>query len=271
MAFINSVFGSTNTVQVEWDEDMTLDGELYNPANYTITGRTVLAVNPDSVRSVHLEIYPEIAEADFFWLQVSPAITDIFGASTPDGSRFVQFGGSATLPEVSAAVMPETGRVRVTFSEPLMRTAELEDPTQWSVEPVTPGAALVTVQEVRINNAPNPAFVDLLVTDVTHGATYAVGVSTLKDAVGNVGNGGASFTGVASRPTVKQVKALTARTVEVEFSEPMKDNADLRNPAKYTWSGGLVTLAVLSVDAEKVTLSTSEQAADTVYTLTVTA
>jgi hypothetical protein len=79
----------------------------------------------------------------------------------------------------------------------------------------------------------------------------------------------ASFTGDGDTPTVKLLIPQGANRVDVVFNEPMEDNTDIRNPAKYSFDNGLTVVSVLEFDNDTVKLATSDQTPGTLYTLTI--
>ncbi len=82
---------------------------------------------------------------------------------------------------------------------------------------------------------------------------------------GDTGGGG----GDTTPPQVSASSATNETTVRVTFNEPMSDNANLVNPAFYTFSGGLTASAVTRVNATQVNVTVNEMNNGTSYTVTV--
>jgi len=179
------------------------------------------------------------------------------------------------LVKVSSVTVPAAGRVRVTFDRPMANNAALRLASSYSFTTVTPGAAALTFLSAEKGPGSQPTYVDLLTSEHTTGASYSVEAlspgatdpeGTPTDPSANSGG----FTGVGVAPTLSSVQSISENRVDVIFNEPMTDNADIRNPAKYNFDGGLSVLSVLEVDSDTVKLVTSDQTPGTLYTLTVT-
>src|SRR5690606_1945078 len=101
---------------------------------------------------------------------------------------------------------------------------------------LTPGAATPYVQSVEVpEGITYPTYIDLLVSEMTIGASYEVVVSTAGptdralntvDPAGNT----AAFSGVGANPLVSRVEAVGRNRADVIFNEPMRSNADIRDP-----------------------------------------
>jgi hypothetical protein len=168
------------------------------------------------------------------------------------------------------ALDPET--IRIDFDQPVDINDALLDPDSYEIVALSVGAAELIVQSVETPvGFIFPTFVELHVTEMTDGAIYTaklVGPITGPDgstAIGNV----ESFAGEGAIPVVESVAAKDANTVEVIFSEPMLDNAAIRDPNNYSFDNGLSVASVESLATQKVVLKTTDQTPGILYTLTV--
>jgi hypothetical protein len=203
------------------------------------------------------------------------AILDVAGNALDAGApaNTKTFAGNGTLPGVASATVIGGTIIRIVFDEPMRKDAQLGLPANYLFTPVTAGAAQLYFDSVRVPDVDAPIYVEIEVSEMTDAATYDVTVNGPTDAAFNpIGaSDTASFTGEGENPSVESVVAVSQNRVDVVFSEPMRDDPDINNPAKYGWSGGLTTLGVLEVtSAGVVKLSTSDQAPGALYTLTVT-
>lgn len=149
--------------------------------------------------------------------------------------------------------------------------AALESPVNYGFEPAA-GGTPVYVVSAKPQNDTAPLFVDLVVTEMTHGIAYTVRATGIRDlATGElIGSpNSASITGIGGAPGIKLLRAISKNRVDVLFDEEMLDEADLRDPTRFVWDNGLETLAVLSIKGNVVSLATTDQQPETLYTLVV--
>jgi hypothetical protein len=117
---------------------------------------------------------------------------------------------------------------------------------------------------------PNPLFVELGVTEMTDSRLYGLEVvGGIVGANAEQPAGQSVFAGIGRTPEVLLVLATSKNTVQIQFTEVMEDNADLRNAANYVFDGGLATLEVIAVQGSVVMLRTDDQAEGQLYNLTV--
>lgn len=211
---------------------------------------------------------------------VASAVATPLARSNVDIAGYGLAAASATplghlvqLVKVVSVAVPAAGRVRMTFDRP-MSTTRLLLASSYSFGVVTPGAAALAFVGAEKGPGTQPTYVDLLTSEHTTGATYSVEalITGPIDPEGTPTDPGANsdtFVGVGVAPTLESVQAVSANRVDVNFNEPMTDNADIRNIAKYSFDGGLSVLSVLEVDGATVKLVTSDQTPGTLYNLTI--
>jgi hypothetical protein len=174
-----------------------------------------------------------------------------------------------TIPPKARALDDKT--VRVDFGYQAQNNAALSDPASYSIVPISPGAALVTVLGVSLPlGQSTPTFAELTVTEMTDVKLYALTLgSGVQGAGGEISEGQSVFAAIGRAPEVLLVLAISKNTVQVHFSEVMEDNPDLRNPANYLFDGGLVVESVVAAEGSVVTLATTDQAEGQLYHLTI--
>lgn len=164
-------------------------------------------------------------------------------------------------------------KIRLNFSKPMTNNDDLNDVSNYSVIPISVGVAPVYFTSVTPQNTTYPEYVDITISEMTNTGGYRCVVST--DLVDKDSNpihelfDTVDFVGVGDSPVVKSVVATSLTTCSVTFSESMRDNSDIRNPAKYNFDGGLVVKRVLGISKDVVTLKTSTQIPGQIYNLTV--
>lgn len=276
-----SVTGAT-TLRVNFSEAMADTAELDDPASYSVTRQTEGAVGV-AVSSVTREAvtYPtyvdlvttEHTDGADYEFNVGSGVVDQQGDPVEDPEPYV---GQGVQPQISSVVALNATKVRVTFDEPMdLNGGELTEATNYTITPQTVGAAAVVITSVTAGLGSTPSHVDLDTSEHTEGATYQVAVVTsgeIRDAAYNpIDPAGASDTyiGEGEAPTLVKVEAVSSTRVDLVFSETMRDNATIRDPAQYVWDNGLTTLAVLELDGDTVKLVTTEQTEGLLYTLTI--
>lgn len=127
----------------------------------------------------------------------------------------------------------------------------------------------VTVFSVQLVSATS---VRLIVTFGTDGSIYQAqitGALHLQSGTDLQGSS-ASYEADVSRPTVTDAISTSPTTVLVTFDRVMTLDADLLNPAKYSFDNGLVAHSITTVATNQVEVVTGQQESDLVYELTVT-
>ena len=204
------------------------------------------------------------------------ADANLVTAATATASIFFTMEGNIiAAPRVLSASALSSTEIRVRFDQPMSNDSRLVDVSAYTAFPNF-GGAQVYVSAVEPENVVNPQYVDLTVNEMTDGQGYTVEVDTGPSApVNRLGlslNTGANFavlTGVGVRPTILRVVPVAIDLVDIVFSEPMLDNAAIRNADKYSFDGGLSVLAVQSLISDTVRLVTSDQTPGALYNLTI--
>lgn len=164
-------------------------------------------------------------------------------------------------------------RIRVDFTNNVVPNAALSNPSTYQISAVSAGAALVVPQQVFLPvGQPNPLFVEIEVTEMTDGAIYQLALGAGLVSVDGEPSGPivpAFFAGIGDSPDVFLVLAIDKDTCQVQFTEPMLDNAALRDASNYIFDKGLAVTAVSAVEGSIVTLKTGDQIGGEIYTLTV--
>lgn len=273
---------STTLIRVTFSEPMPNDAALVTPSNYVFTppvsaiGLIIASIVPQGVSNpTYVDIaVNEMTDGALYSLTVSN-LADIYFSPVDGAEATTTFTGQGTKPTLVSAVPTTARRIRINFSEAMREDASLASIVGYGILPVTAGAAPVYVEDVVVPDIPSVTYVDLIVSEMTNGATYQARVSTTvgpTDPSLNHLSGAAytyNFAGLGDTPVVKQVIAQGTNRVDVVFNEAMADNADIRNPAKYSFDNGLAVLSVLSFDNDTVKLSTTDQTPGTLYTLTI--
>jgi hypothetical protein len=188
---------------------------------------------------------------------------------------FTVVGNVIASPRVSSATVKTSTKIRVKFDQEMLNDSRLTLPQNYTVTPMTDGVN-VYVSSVVAENVDYPTYVDLTTTEMTDGQNYQISVETgtggpygrFDIALNPLGNT-TSIVGVGDAPTILQIEAISQNQANVKFSEPMLDNAAIRNVDSYSFDGGLTVISVLDVDVDTVKLVTSDQTPGTVYVLTI--
>lgn len=261
------------TVDVVFDQAMDQAGDFVEPASYTIPGHTVKSIATPAADVARLTIDPEQFTGATLAVAVSDQLENAIAESMDVGFLSAAFVGAGDHPTVVSAEPVTPTKIRVNFSEPMKRTT-LGAVGSYALSPLTPGSAPLYFTSIDVPGLATPDFVEIPCSEMTDGATYRVEVSSaVKDTAGNgIDPGGDSddFTGLGQAPIVKEVQAVGKNRIDVMFDEPMKDNADIRDPGRYALSGGLSVVAVLDVVDDTVQLVTDDQDPGALYNLTIT-
>lgn len=183
----------------------------------------------------------------------------------------VPFAGLGTAPQVSTAALDADGFLVVTFNEDMYDETALISRLNYIIGCNTSGAAAAFVKSVKRVSATQ---VRLEISETTTGASYTVACGNVRDAYFNpidLAANDANFVGAGTTPRITLVKAVGPNRVDVVFSEPMLDTADLRDTSRYVFSGGLSVISAMPdrTDPRIVQLVTSEWTANVEYTLTI--
>lgn len=180
------------------------------------------------------------------------------------------FTGIAAAPKMlSAAINPVTERLDITFDSEMSRAA-VTAADSFLIVPQA-GVPRAYYQSAQLDSSGR--VVSLGISPTRAGSMYLVVASSLvADAYGNAIDptaDEAAFDGMGDSPGIKRVVTVGKNRIDVVFTKRMRDSAALRNPARYTLSGGASVLAVASVDGDTVKLVTTDQEPGILYTLTI--
>lgn len=190
--------------------------------------------------------------------------------------------GSPPIGFAVTGVTPGYLSLRVSFTKGVVRTDFLLDPASYNIVVDTPTTAFdfkVTSVTPELNVA-YPTYIDLIMTDCTHGADYQFEVTSgsliesedstpMEPDFLSVGASRADFVGVSELPEVLSVIPQSLSQVKVVFTKSMMQNTDLYTPGKYVWTGGVSTVSVDKDTNSSVILTTTEMIASQIYDLTV--
>jgi len=172
---------------------------------------------------------------------------------------------------VNARALSDT-RIRVDWSAALDRNTQLEDVANWSLATAVSGAVVPAVLAVDVPDIDAPRFVELVTGEHTDSTAYTVAASASVTSGGlPVSTAPANYTGSGTDPGILVVVATSSTTCEVRFSEAIRDTASVRNASNWSFNLGLSVAAVTDVGEGIVSLETSEQDEDSLYTLTANA
>lgn len=280
---ISSVVALTPTsIRVAFSEPMTDDSALDLISNYVISvvsgGAAAVIVGSATPEAVANPTYVDLTTTEMtdggdYRLTVSNVKDTSLNVIDP-AYNSDDFAGLGSLPQLTSVAALTSKRVRLQFSEPMLKNAALRAAANYVLLPQTVGAAQIYYSEVVLPDVVAPTFIDILTSEMTDGATYEAtvlspGPTDLANNIVDPSHQTATFAGVGDAPFVQEVIAVSKNRADVVFNEPMADNADLRDPSKYTWDNGLTTISVLSVDVNTVSLVTSDQTPGVLYELTV--
>jgi hypothetical protein len=188
--------------------------------------------------------------------------------------HYSHFGSPALPIEVVNAVSSYL-RLRVYFSKGMVNNSELRNPENYAIRAIDSSTSfgfgcISVTPRVDIDF---PDYVDLEVTDCTHGKQYRLTVTqnVLQsfDGFYLVGGNTCEFSGVSEMPYVVAALPITKSTIRVLFSKVMSPISDLCDPARYVWTSGLRTIKVEPESNSTVILTTTEQKPAEIYELTV--
>ncbi len=185
-------------------------------------------------------------------------------------------GSLIDSPRLLVAVAISSLKVRVYFDQQMLKNSLLTDIFNYAITPDTAAAALVLITAAKAEKVESPTYVDLTVTEMTQDGDYTLTVATgasaprSKEGLGITAAGDSiGFDGRGTRPQILYVVSVGENRVDVYFTEPMRDNPEIRDPANYTFDNGLTVLSVLAFVKDKVSLVTTNQVPSLVYTLTI--
>jgi phage tail-like protein len=185
----------------------------------------------------------------------------------------VGMGGNLVKPpEISDARALSSTLIRIDFTQPLEVNAALKDVSSYTLVTTTSGAVVPFLKQVITSAKTTTQFIEIETSEMTQAASYDINVNSLLV----VGIGGIpvdqtpdNFTGIGVAPLLAFALALDKNTIQVTFSERMRKAGAIQDAATYTADLGLTISAVPTFDGQSVTLTTSDQTAGILYTITV--
>ena len=196
-------------------------------------------------------------------------ISDVVGNIQAPGQS-ATFAGISDLPRViGAALSLVTGKLTVRFDSPMVRM--WLDSLQSFAIVGQPGVPPIYYSQAEVSS--NRESVTLVIEEPRNGAQYAVIAD--ENVIDDYGNGvdpeysGFVFVGIGTAPTIVSAITVGSNRIDVTFSKKMRDTAAIRDPSRWTISGGLTVVQVLSVNGEVVKLATTSQEPGVSYTLTI--
>lgn len=258
------------TVDVGFSDSMLFDAAMLNPVGWITNDPLVSVVSVAKIAPFRARLtVKEMLQGKTYSFLAPSSIVDAAGNVISSTGRAFSFIGVGGRPSFMSIERISSRRLRAHFSEPMRDSGDLRSAQSYSILPVGSGAP-VFVGDVQPEHVDAPTYVDIDITEQTNSASYTLGGGIITDIAGNVvTTSTVAFTGIGVGPKVAHVQAISANRVDVHLDEAIQVSADALNPAKYTWSGGLTTVAVLGVFGSVVSLVTSDQTAGAVYTLTV--
>jgi hypothetical protein len=197
-------------------------------------------------------------------------LTDAAGNAQNTGDM-ITFVGVADLPRMTSAKLDEADpkRLIVTFDSPMDRSFATPI-TSWRIE--SPSIIpRIYIRKVELSEDRRTAV--LSVSESKNGSLYAIQASSV--VVDDYGNPLASnydyqgFYGSGEAPTLVRWTRVGKNRVDVYFSEPMLDGAEIRNASRYSLDNGASVVSVLAVEGNVVKLATTNLMSEIFYTLTI--
>ncbi|MBC8527781.1 MAG: hypothetical protein ISS28_06650 [Candidatus Cloacimonetes bacterium] len=172
-------------------------------------------------------------------------------------------GGDITPPTLVSANATSSTTVNLIFSEKISQeTAEVVG--NYNIDKLTVLDANLQTDSITV---------ELTTSEQTEGESYTITVNNVKDLAGNPiePNSTITFTGFAgdtTPPTITNVQAHSLISVEITFSEALNDTM-AENETNYSISPSLEITSAEIHNGNKVLLTTEEQTAGEIYSLTV--
>ena len=277
--FVSASAASKLKILVEFSEPMDPD-LLVKPSLWSVvslvTGKAVKVSGVSLVddgdgffRKAELSISSKMTE-DGEHLVTGLGFTDASGNPQSTGDS-IEFLGIADLPKMIGAELDAANPkiLNLEFDSPLDR-AFASAIGSWRVESA---GVLPRVYISKAQVSENRQAVRLSVSESKNGSLYAAQASALViDDYGNQldpAHSYKTFYGQGEPPTLERWSWVSKNRVDVYFSEPMLDGAEIRNPARYTLDNGASVIDVLSVEGRIVKLVTSNVQPGVEYTLTI--
>lgn len=268
-----------STVRVTFNEPMALS-LIVNPSSYAITslstGKMISVLSAQAIDAgtgffsqVDLSLGSKMTNDQDHELTCN-GLTDAAGNPQKTGD-IATFDGIADLPRmIEATLEPANPKLLVLeFDTPLEASFAVSLSSYRIISPaIVPRVyvASVSISDDRRN-------VTLRISESRTATIYAVQASSsVIDDAGNALDPAYSYqfiTGVGEAPTLVRWERISRNRVDVHFSEPMLDGAEIRNPSRYTFDNGLSTVSILAIEGSIVKLATTDVLPGVLYTLTI--
>lgn len=278
-SFASVVAIDKSTVRVTFDEPMSLT-TLVKPSNYTITslttGKMISVLGASAIDSgtgfysqVDLALGSKMTDGQDHELTCK-GLTDAAGNLQKTGDVGL-FEGIADLPRmIEATLEPANPKLLVLEFDTSLESSFAVSLSSYRI--VSP-ATVPRVYVAGASISDDRRRVTLRISESRTNTIYAVQASAMVvDDAGNALEPTYSYqfiTGVGEAPTLVRWQRVSRNRVDVYFSEPMLDGAEIRNPARYTFDNGLTTVSVLAVEGSIVKLATTDVLPGVLYTLTI--
>lgn len=263
------VSAALNTIRVNFDQPMRQDDIFYNLHNWSVTGKTVIAVASTLGASVAvLTLGEEMTTGDLYTVTVEN-VTNEAAEVISVAFNYAEFSGIGVDPYLSSTLVMGSQSISVSFSES-MKPAGLSDTANYVLtSPIS--ASQISVSTIQVF----AAFVILTFNvEMTNGALYSLTVDGqfFQDLVGNAISTGDSlqFIGFGTLPEMSSATLEANGRLTVEFNEDMSDDSALVSKYNYlvepTTAGAAVFVkSVKRINARTVSIEISETTNGTNY------
>lgn len=167
-------------------------------------------------------------------------------------------------------------QIRLSFSANLDRNSALEDLLNYSIAE-SASSKPTSIKRVIIPSLDLFDYVDLELPNATGGGTYTVTVNPPSSAIQpitsdgvNVTTGSQAFVAIGHRPAIILALSQANNQVTAYFDEPIMDRGSTRDTGSWHFNNGLTTSSIVDVGDSWVTIGTSTQTPNLLYTLTFT-
>jgi len=248
-----------NKVRVYYSTEMKhsdpeASDDSLNPDNYEFSEEhspifaLSVALTQASPTIVEVTLTAEMTLGESYTVTVSNVLSI---SEEPLGASIAAFTGFGISPRVASTEVMQPRCTRIHFDEAMKHDAALELESNYALTgPTSPTVDLISIGEIL-----GITYADVFFTGaVTHGGSYHIEISNVKDLAENVINPSydtGDFTGFNPEVSgaVAQANGLTVRVTfnsEVKHSNPLLTDDSL-NPSNYLVEGPLGTQAVVSV------------------------